>query len=79
MSIKETILEKLETLPPDQKQEVLSFIGRLQRKNQKESHRHSLKGLWADLNVDVTSEDIAFVRREMWGNFPRKFNINTIW
>lgn len=72
MSIKETILEKLETLPFEQQQEVLNFVKRLQRKSQKESHHHSIKGLWANLNVDITSEDIAEVRREMWGNFPRE-------
>jgi hypothetical protein len=29
--------------------------------------------LWADLGVDITEEDIAEARREMWGNFPREF------
>lgn len=33
--------------------------------------RRSLKGLWADLKVGITEEDIAEARREMWGNFPR--------
>ncbi len=31
--------------------------------------RKSLRGLWK--GVDVTDEDIAEVRREMWANFPR--------
>lgn len=31
----------------------------------------SLRGLWADLNIRITDEDIAEARREMWGNFPR--------
>ena len=34
--------------------------------------RKSLHGLWADLNVDVSEEDIQEMRREMWGNFPRE-------
>jgi hypothetical protein len=34
--------------------------------------RHSLKGLWADLGVEISPEDIAEVRREMWGGFPRQ-------
>jgi len=33
--------------------------------------RRSLKGLWSDLGAEVSSEDIAEVRREMWGGFPR--------
>jgi hypothetical protein len=32
----------------------------------------SLYGLWADLQVDVSVEDIDEARREMWGNFPRE-------
>jgi len=29
-------------------------------------------GLWADLDMRVTDEDIAEARHEMWGNFPRE-------
>ena len=32
--------------------------------------RKSLRGLWRGL--DITPEDIAEARHEMWGNFPRK-------
>ena len=32
--------------------------------------RKSLRGLWQGL--DITEEDIAEARREMWGNFPRE-------
>ena len=32
--------------------------------------RKSLRGLWRGL--DVSEEDIAEARREMWGSFPRK-------
>jgi len=31
--------------------------------------RESLRGIWQGL--DITDEDIAETRREMWGNFPR--------
>ncbi len=31
--------------------------------------RKSLRGLWR--GVDITEEDIAEARHEMWGNFPR--------
>jgi len=32
--------------------------------------RKSLRGLWRGL--DITEEEIAEARREMWGNFPRR-------
>ena len=32
--------------------------------------RKSLRGLWR--GVDITEQDIAEARREMWGNFPRE-------
>ncbi len=32
--------------------------------------RKSLRGLWREL--DVTVEDIAEARQEMWGGFPRE-------
>ena len=32
--------------------------------------RKSLRGLWRGLGI--TAEDIAEVRREMWGSFPRE-------
>jgi hypothetical protein len=32
--------------------------------------RKSLRGLWRGL--DITDEDIAEARCEMWGNFPRE-------
>jgi len=34
------------------------------------TQRRSLRGLWQGL--DITAEDIAQARREMWGNFPRE-------
>jgi hypothetical protein len=38
-----------------------------------EEPRPSLRGLWEGLDCNVTDEDIAEARREMWGNFPREF------
>jgi hypothetical protein len=34
------------------------------------TQRKSLRGLWRGL--DVTPDEIAEARREMWGNFPRE-------
>ncbi|XGB43929.1 MAG: hypothetical protein LVS60_09745 [Nodosilinea sp. LVE1205-7] len=33
--------------------------------------RRNIKGLWANFDIDITEDDIAVARQEMWGNFPR--------
>lgn len=72
MSIEKSLLEKLEKLPAEKRQEVLDFIESLEKKVAHKAPRRSLKGLWADLGVEITAEDIAEARREMWGRFPRE-------
>lgn len=72
MGIEESILEKLRTLPPEKQQEVLRFVESLRRETMSKRPRRSARGLWADLGVDLTEEDIAEARREMWGSFPRE-------
>lgn len=73
MNIETLVLEKLRALPADKQVEVLNFVEFLEYKNTLMSRpRHSLKGLWADLNIDITEEDIAEARHEMWANFPRE-------
>lgn len=37
---------------------------------QKPVRRKSLRGLWR--GVDISESDITEVRRQMWGDFPRK-------
>jgi hypothetical protein len=71
MTIEEQVLEKLRELPPEKKQEVLDFVESLKTQNGEKKPRKSLLGLWADLGIHITEEDIAEARREMWGNFPR--------
>jgi Protein of unknown function (DUF2281) len=71
MTIEEQVLEKLRDLPPEKQKEVLDFVDFLKEKNGSSKMRHSLRGLWKDLNIDISEKDIAEARREMWGNFPR--------
>jgi hypothetical protein len=71
MTIEERVLEKLRDLPVDKQKEVLDFVDFLSEKNGTKKPRRSLRGLWKDLNIQITEEDIAQARREMWGNFPR--------
>jgi mRNA-degrading endonuclease RelE of RelBE toxin-antitoxin system len=71
VTVEEQVLEKLRGLPPEKQKQVLDFVSSLKEKNGAPQPRRSLRGLWKDLNVHVTEEDIAEARREMWGNFPR--------
>jgi len=70
MTVEQQVLEKLRELPPQKQEEVLAFVSRLQEKSGT-GPRRSLLGLWSDLGVKVSEEDIAEARREMWGSFPR--------
>ena len=71
MTIEEKVLQKLRELPPEKQKAVLGFVESLKGGNGPKRPRRSLKGLWADLGVYISEEDIAEARREMWGNFPR--------
>jgi len=52
---------------------VVNLIETLCRESGEKRPLRNPEGLWADLGVDITEEDIAEVRREMWGKFPREF------
>ena len=71
MTIEEQVLQKLRNLPPEKQKEVLGFVDSLNEKNGTTERRRSLRGLWKDLNIQITEEDITQARREMWGSFPR--------
>ena len=70
MSIEQQVIEKLRELPPEKQKEVLDFAASLTKEENPRKLR-SLEGLLEDLNLDITEEDIAQARKEMWGNFPR--------
>jgi len=72
MTSEEALLEQFKVLPPDLKREAIHFVEFLQTKINKKNPRVSLEGIWADMNVNVTEEDIAEARKEMWSNFPRE-------
>jgi hypothetical protein len=71
VTIEEQVVEKLRELPPEKQKEVLDFVDFLKERESSPSPRRSLLGLWSDLGIEITEEDIAQARREMWGNFPR--------
>ena len=69
-SIEEAVIAKLRELPAEKQQEVLdfaNFLGTRQKRPLK-----SVRGLWKDLGISISEEDIAEARKEMWGNFPRE-------
>ena len=74
MTIEQELLEKLRALSSDKQQEVLKFVQSLSKSESPRKPLRSLEGLWADLNIQITGEDIAEARREMWGNFPREIS-----
>jgi len=69
-SIEEALVTKLRELPADKQQEVLDFASFLATKEKRP--RRSLYGLWKDLGIRISAEEIAEARKEMWGNFPRE-------
>ena len=65
---RQVVIEKLRALPAERQQEVLDFVEFLHRKSAPTRRRRRLKGLWADLKINITAAEIAEARREMWGN-----------
>lgn len=70
----DTVLGMLRRLPPRERLRVIAkalpeterdLAGQIQMLS-------SLKGLWKNLNFDVTAEAIDGARREMWADFPRE-------
>jgi hypothetical protein len=67
-----TLFNQFLDLPPDARQEVLSFIEFLHTKYGVNHPHHGIKGLWANEGCTITDDDIDEARRECWGNFPRE-------
>ncbi|MGB8648262.1 MAG: DUF2281 domain-containing protein [Anaerolineae bacterium] len=70
IEMEQQLLSKWRSLPPDKQREMLDFAEFLERKMAKRASRN-LEGLWADLPINITDQDIVEARKEMWGNFPR--------
>jgi len=75
MTVEEMVLEKLRRLPPEKQKEVLEFAESLEQTNGPLKPLRSREGLWADLDINITEQDISEARREMWGNFPRDIKL----
>ncbi|WP_193197742.1 hypothetical protein [Nostoc sp. MG11] len=71
MNIEQAVLERLRQLLIDKQQQLLDFAEFLSQKTTSKTPLRTVRGFCADLKVDITEEDIAQARQEMWGNFPR--------
>ena len=71
MTSEEVLLETFKILPTNRKQELLDYAKTLERREAVEKPRVSLKGIWADLNVNITDEDIREARNEMWRGYTK--------
>ena len=72
MSLEQRILEAIRGLPAEQQQEILSHAARLRDEAGRRSPLKSVRGLWADLGISLSAEEIEANQREMWRNFPRE-------
>jgi hypothetical protein len=73
----EEVLDLAKQLPPRQKLRLIEAIvpdlaASLAEAEEKAKPLRSLYGLWKDLGVDLSAEDIDAARRDMWGTFPRE-------
>lgn len=59
-------------MPPEKKAELLELANAMSAAAQTKAPLINREGLWADFNIDISAEDIAELRREMWKNFPRE-------
>jgi hypothetical protein len=70
----EQVKELLTKLTPQEKAEVVEWLGTSLKAELPESSpmkRKSVRGLLADLGTAPSAEEIDEARREMWSNFPR--------
>jgi hypothetical protein len=72
MSLEQAILEAVRALPADKQREVLNHAASLRDETRKRRPFNSVKGLWADLGISLSTEAIEENQREMWKNFPRE-------
>lgn len=71
MTVKDAVLEDLETLSLAKQEEVLDFVQFLKAKQTKRKPRRSLQGSLAHLDIKWTEEDMRRARNEMWRGYTK--------
>jgi hypothetical protein len=66
MSLEQAILEAVRALPVEKQQEILSHATRLRADGTDKKPFRSVKGLWADLDISLSAEEIEENQREMF-------------
>jgi hypothetical protein len=66
--IEETLIAVIKTLPIEKQQALLEFAEFLQAKTTAKSPSKSIKGLWANADINLTEEELSTTRKEMWAN-----------
>lgn len=69
MSLEQAILDAIRALPAQKQQEVLNHATRLREETKQSAPLRSIKGLWADLGISLSADEIEANRREMWKRF----------
>jgi len=72
MSLEQAILEAVRALPAEKQQEILSHAARLRDESVRKKPFKSVRGLWADLGVSLSADEIERNQRDMWRDFPRE-------
>ena len=72
MSLEQAILEAVRALPVEKQQEILHHATRLRGQTAGKRPLRSVRGLWADLGVSLSAEELEANQREMWENFLRE-------
>lgn len=70
----DTVLVQLRQLPPRERLRVIARALPEVEREWLEPTRplRSLRGLWKDLDFDISAEEIDEARREAWASFPRE-------
>jgi len=71
VTTEQAIIGELRKLPAEKQRRVLAFVERLRTEDASRPRSRALKGIWSGLGVDLSEEDLAVARREMWNGFPR--------
>jgi len=69
-----SVLKMLRKLPPRERLKVISqALPEIEQSlAEKPQKLRSLRGLWKDLGLSVSEQDIDEARRETWKDFPRE-------
>src|ERR1700722_16780487 len=65
MSLEQAILDAVRALLAGKQQEILSHAARLRDESAKKRPFKSVKGLWADLGISLSSDDIEQNQKDM--------------